>query len=151
VFISDWKFRTEGHHNWMTNEGWQGNAGADNANLAWEVTDPFGQYKLDQGFAEAGYSGYNGDGVYFYPGRVSGTNFDIGGAHEIPIESYRMKLLRWGAQVYEYAKLLEAQGKKTVADEQVDRMIRFNVPNTITIHPVQEWDAARHAMGLAIE
>ena len=150
MFISDWHFNTQGHHFWITNEGWQLNNGADNANFVWSTTDPFGQYRQNQGFSEANSSGYNGDGVYFYPGRVSGTNFNIGGSHEIPIESYKMKLVRWGAQVYEYAKLLEAGGNKLVADEQIGNMVTFNVPNTISIHAVKEWESARNAMGDAI-
>lgn len=147
MFISDWHFKTEGHHFWMTNEGWQQNNGADNANYVWSTTDPFGQYKQNQGFSLVASSAYNGDGVYFYPGRVSGTNYDIGGTHEIPIESYKLKLVRWGAQVYEYAKLLEARGEKTVADEQVGKMITFNDPFKITIHSAPDWENARNTMG----
>lgn len=147
MFISDWHFGTIGHHLWMVNEGWQFNSGADNANFAWETTDPFGQYKIDHGWPLASASGNNGGGVYFYPGRVSGTNYDIGGTHEIPIESYKLKLIRWGAQVYEYAKLLDQNGKKPFADAQIDTLITFNVPNTITIHPVSAWDLAREKMG----
>ena len=84
VFVSDWVFKTSGHHYWMINQGWE------NGNDRWTITDPFGKkYNRD---------GYNGDGFYFYPGRVSGTSHDIGGSHEIPIETLRLKLLRWGAQ-----------------------------------------------------
>lgn len=151
MFISDWHFGTVGHHIWMVNEGWQFNSGGDNANSAWEVTDPFGQYKIDHGWPLASASGYNGSGVYFYPGRVSGTNYDIGGTHEIPIESYRLKLIRWGAQVYEYAKLLETANQKAIADAQIDTFITFNVPNTITIHPVSAWERGREIMGNKIE
>lgn len=151
MFISDWHFKTQGHHFWSTNEGWQLNSGADNANYVWSTTDPFAQYKIDHGFSETNSSGYNGDGVYFYPGRVSGTDYDIGGTHEIPIESYKLKLVRWGAQVYEYAKLLEVRGLKSVADEQVGKMITFNVPNTIIIHSAQDWETARNAMGNTID
>jgi len=236
TFISDWHFKTAGHHNWMTNEGWQflvvpttadaagnfsatipqkipngtftiyaywtnsdgstsrldgsaikvdssstittlllpassstvganlsvkgiapankevrvmikGTAALDTANQAWSVTDPFGDYKLSNKYGIVSASANNGGGVYFYPGRITGTNYDIGGSHEIPIESYKLKLIRWGAQVYEYAKLLENKGKKDMANSQVDRMITFNVPNTITIHSVPVWENARETMG----
>lgn len=233
MFISDWHFGTEGHHFWMTNEGWNylvasgtadgagafsiqipktlregqyqiyawwgsgsnrlvgnaiivssgsrvssvslpsesttvgptltvtgtasagadvrifihGTSAIDSADYVWSTTDPFGDYKLSNNYPLASGSAYNGDGLYFYPGRVSGTNYDIGGTHEIPIESYKLKLVRWGAQVYEYAKLLEANGQKNVADTQVARMITFNVPNTIKINSVQEWEDARNTMG----
>jgi len=137
AFVSDWYFRTAGHHVWIVNEGWGAPTSTDNANQAWSDTSPFADTS-------------NGAGVYFYPGRVSGSNYDIGGTNEIPIESYRLKLIRWGAQVYEYAKLLSDQGATTTADTQVGRMITFNVPNTITISAVSEWDAAREAMGDAL-
>lgn len=142
MFISDWHFKTIGHHFWITNIGWGYPLNTDNANNVWTTTDPFADTN--------GRTGYNGDGVYFYPGRVSGTNYDIGGTHEIPIESYKLKLVRWGAQVYEYAKLLEGQGEKVTANALINRMITFNVPNTITINSVQEWEDARNIMGEAI-
>ena len=47
---------------------------------------------------------------------------------------------------YEYCKLLESRGKTNVADAQIANMITFNVPNTITIHNVQSWKAARETM-----
>jgi len=124
-----------------------GTAAVDAANYVWSTTDPFGDYKLSSNYPLLSSSGYNGDGVYFYPGRISGTNYDIGGLHEIPIESYKLKLVRWGAQVYEYAKLLQSKGKKSIADAQINRMIIFNVPNTIKINSVEEWLSARDTMG----
>ena len=42
--------------------------------------------------------GNNGDGSIWYPGKPS----VIGGTHDIPIESIRMKMLREGMQDYEY-------------------------------------------------
>lgn len=127
-----------------------GTGSIDAADYVWSTTDPFGDYKMANNWPLSVASGNNGGGVYFYPGRVSGTNYDIGGTHEIPIESYKLKLIRWGAQVYEYAKLLEEQGAKATAESQVDRMITFNVPNTITIHSVQDWEDARKTMGNTI-
>lgn len=128
-----------------------GTTGMDTANIAWETTDPFADDKMGRlGYGLNSSSGYNGDGVYFYPGRVSGTNYDIGGTHDIPIESYRMKLVRWGAQVYEYAKLLEDNGRKATADTQIARMVTFNSPNTITVAPVSDWESARDTMGSGV-
>lgn len=127
-----------------------GTASIDSADYVWKTTDPFADAKMTFGYGGMSPQGYNGDGVYFYPGRVSGTNYDVGGTHDIPIESYKMKLVRWGAQVYEYAKLLEGRGAKAIADTQIGRMITFNVPTTITIHSVQVWEDARNTMGDAI-
>ncbi len=50
--------------------------------------------------------GNNGDGSLFYPGSPS----IIGGTHDIPIESLRLKLLRGGLQDYEYLHELSALG-----------------------------------------
>ncbi|MBV8489748.1 MAG: DUF4091 domain-containing protein [Candidatus Eremiobacteraeota bacterium] len=51
--------------------------------------------------------GDNGDGILFYPGRVA----LIGGKHDIPCASIRMKLIRAGMQDYEYMALLHAKGQ----------------------------------------
>ena len=40
--------------------------------------------------------------------------------------------------------------QKSIADIQVDRLIKFNPSNTITINKVADWDNARTTMGLAI-
>lgn len=43
----------------------------------------------------------SGDGTLFYPGKTS----QIGGTHDIPIESLRMKLIREGMEDFEYLTL----------------------------------------------
>ena len=58
--------------------------------------------------------GGNGDGTLFYPGRVA----KVGGSHDIPIESIRLKLIREGLEDYEYFVLL---GRS--ADEHVGRIV----------------------------
>ncbi len=63
--------------------------------------------------------GGNGDGSLFYPGRIS----RIGGKHDIPIESIRLKLIRDGLEDYEYLKLLSDQGFQRYADDQADRLV----------------------------
>ncbi len=50
--------------------------------------------------------GNNGDGSIWYPGKPS----VIGGTHDIPIESIRMKMLREGMQDYEYLHMLATLG-----------------------------------------
>lgn len=50
--------------------------------------------------------GGNGDGTLFYPGRPE----RIGGTHDIPVESIRLKRIRDGREDYEYLRLLEAAG-----------------------------------------
>jgi hypothetical protein len=59
--------------------------------------------------------GGNGDGTFFYPGRVS----RIGGSHDIPIDSIRLKLIRDGLEDYEYFVLL---GR--AADVHVGRIVQ---------------------------
>ena len=78
------------------------------------------------------YVGENGQDVIFYPGIASksandptGTNLpastpEIGGTHDIPIESMKMKVYREGMEDYEYMELLRAQGKTLYVDGIVD-------------------------------
>jgi hypothetical protein len=56
--------------------------------------------------------GDNGDGVLFYPGRVS----LIGGKHDIPCDSIRLKEVRAALQDYEYMVLLQKMGQGSFAD-----------------------------------
>jgi hypothetical protein len=58
--------------------------------------------------------GGHGDGTLVYPGRVQ----RIGGKHDIPIESIRLKLIREGLEDYEYFVLL---GR--AADAHVERIV----------------------------
>lgn len=51
--------------------------------------------------------GDNGDGVLFYPGRTS----LIGGKHDIPCDSIRLKEVRAALQDYEYMVLLHKKGQ----------------------------------------
>ncbi len=57
--------------------------------------------------------GANGDGNLFYPGSVNGTSDApaIGGSHDIPIESMRLKRIRDGREDYELLTALAAQGR----------------------------------------
>jgi hypothetical protein len=127
--LEAWKFMASGIHFWVINYGWQ-----RSTDEVWENLSPFTSHT-------------NGDGVWIYPGRPSGSAHDIGGSHEIPLESFRLKLFRWGAQMYEYCKLLDGKGKLGFADSLVDRMITFSASGGLTIHPVGEWEAARESMG----
>jgi Domain of unknown function (DUF4091) len=60
--------------------------------------------------------GDNGDGVLFYPGRVS----LIGGKHDIPCDSIRLKEVRAALQDYEYMNILHKMGQ----DSYVDSLVR---------------------------
>ncbi len=53
----------------------------------------------------------NGDGTLFYPG----TPARIGGTHDIPIESIRLKRIRDGREDYEYGRLAARSGHRTEA------------------------------------
>ena len=50
--------------------------------------------------------GGNGDGALFYPG----TPAQIGGTHDVPVESLRLALIREGMEDYEYLHLLDTLG-----------------------------------------
>jgi glycosyl hydrolase family 123 len=55
--------------------------------------------------------GGNGDGTLFYPG----TPARIGGKHDIPIDSIRLKRIRDGREDYEYLHILDRMGKRAQA------------------------------------
>ena len=61
--------------------------------------------------------GGNGDGNLFYPGGPTGLGGGpaIGGRHEIPIESIRLKRIRDGREDYEYLKILAGRGRRAAA------------------------------------
>jgi hypothetical protein len=52
------------------------------------------------------YFNANGDGTLYYPG----TPGRIGGQHDIPVASLRLRFLRQGLQDYEYLRMLEKLG-----------------------------------------
>ncbi len=63
--------------------------------------------------------GNNGDGSIWYPGKPS----LIGGTHDIPIESLRMKMLREGMQDYEYLHLLTTLGDGAFAQAELAKVV----------------------------
>jgi MYXO-CTERM domain-containing protein len=63
--------------------------------------------------------GNNGDGSIWYPGKPS----LIGGTHDIPIESIRMKMLREGMQDYEYLNLLTTLGDGVFAQTELAAVV----------------------------
>ncbi|MFX0197029.1 MAG: hypothetical protein ACFFCW_12960 [Candidatus Hodarchaeota archaeon] len=71
--------------------------------------------------------GGNGDGTLFYPGVPSKTGRSlpastpaIGGSHDIPIESIRLKLVREAMEDREYMEVLRKLGDENYANMQVD-------------------------------
>jgi hypothetical protein len=81
--------------------------------------------------------GGNGDGTLFYPGKVA----RIGGSHDIPIESIRLKLIREGLEDYEYLRLL-GKAADASAGRIVDRLFRFNTdPETLYAERARIGDA----------
>ena len=71
--------------------------------------------------------GGNGNGVLFYPGipdrkgrSLPPSTPVIGGRHDIPIESIRMKLIRESMEDFEYMVLLKSMGQEKFVDKQVD-------------------------------
>ena len=63
--------------------------------------------------------GNNGDGSIWYPGKPS----VIGGTHDIPVESIRMKMLREGMQDYEYLNLLTTLGDGAFAQTELAKVV----------------------------
>ncbi len=63
--------------------------------------------------------GNNGDGNIWYPGKPS----LIGGTHDIPIESIRMKMLREGMQDYEYLNMLTQLGDGAFAQTELGKVV----------------------------
>jgi hypothetical protein len=64
---------------------------------------------LPNAWSKQYYAGGNGDGSLFYAGSPTGVGgVAIGGSHDIPIESMRLKRIRDGRQAYEYLKLASA-------------------------------------------
>ena len=86
------------------------------AELYYETT-----YAMEQGDAWTTqyYFGNNGDGSIWYPGKPS----VIGGTHDIPVESFRMKMLREGMQDYEYLNLLVKLGDGAFAQTELGKVV----------------------------
>ena len=63
--------------------------------------------------------GNNGDGSIWYPGKPA----TIGGTHDIPVESIRMKMLREGMQDYEYLNLLTTLGDSAFAQTELAKVV----------------------------
>jgi hypothetical protein len=63
--------------------------------------------------------GNNGDGSIWYPGKPS----IIGGTSDIPVESFRMKMLRAGMQDYEYLNLLNKLGDSAFAQTELAKVV----------------------------
>ena len=77
---------------------------------------------LDDAWRNQYVEGGNGDGNLFYPGLPQGGEGvpAIGGTHEIPIESIRLKRIRDGREDYEYLRRLENNGSGEEARSVVE-------------------------------
>ena len=75
--------------------------------------------KLGAAWTDSFDYGGNGDGTLFYPGWAAGQNGtpgdgdtgEVGGTHDIPIESIRLKRIRDSQEDHEYMRLLEQRGQ----------------------------------------
>jgi hypothetical protein len=127
--LSMWQFNVSGFHYWQTVMCFN--------NMNWNDSD-------------CGYANTNGDGFTWYFGKTSSVNEnDIGGIHDIPIESLRMKLWRYGMNILEYAKLLEAAGKTSIANTQISNMINYSESGNAW-GSVSAWESARESMAMEI-
>jgi hypothetical protein len=88
--------------------------------------------------------GNNGDGSIWYPGKPT----VIGGTHDIPVESFRMKMLREGMQDYEYLNLLTKLGDGAFAQTELAKVV--TAANSFTPDP-GVLDQARVDMAQEIE
>lgn len=87
--------------------------------------------------------GGNGDGTLFYPGKPS----VIGGTHDIPLDSIRMKRIRDGYEDYEYLHFLEDNGMRSEAVA----VARGLFPTAYRTDVSQaELDAARNEIGALV-
>ena len=73
-------------------------------------------------------NGGNGDGTIIYPGPAA--NAQVGGTHDIPIGSLRLKMLREGVEDYEYLYLLSSLGDAAYGDAQIDAV--FATAHSVT-------------------
>lgn len=113
----------------------------------WGVVGMFG--KSSSTLGDPYYSLYsstyhkNADGAFFYPGVANTTTaglpttdgrgahtMSIGGTHNIPIESIRLKMIREGYEDYEYFKILKDLGDSSYAQERIADI----VTNTYTFN-----------------
>lgn len=103
-------------------------------------------YAMEQGDAWSTqyYFGNNGDGSIWYPGKPS----VIGGTHDIPVESFRMKMLREGMQDYEYLHLLVTLGDAAFAQMELGKVV--TEANSFTTDP-SVLEQARLDMATEIE
>ena len=93
------------------------------------MTATFGEDPYDD-LWPSGVEGSNGDGSLVYPGWAgefvgtpAGANTpDIGGTHDIPIESMRLKYIRDFMEDLEYMKLADDAGKSANVATIVDGM-----------------------------
>jgi hypothetical protein len=81
--------------------------------------------KLDTAWENQYQNGGNGNGTLFYPGSPEGYGSApaIGGEHDIPIESIRMKRIREGREDYELLYALSASGNHSTASEAVTSLL----------------------------
>jgi hypothetical protein len=87
--------------------------------------------------------GDNGDGMLFYPGKVS----LIGGRHDIPCPSIRLKEVRAAMQDYEYMVLLHQKGQDAFLNALVRKMVQ---KTNVWTQSGADLDNARAAMATKI-
>ena len=83
--------------------------------LYWHTLYLYSQDLWENPYAEQFFC--NGDGTMFYYGVPS----KIGGTHDIPIPSIRLKMYREGMEDYEYFKILDDLGYKDFVQQEVER------------------------------
>jgi len=94
--------------------GWLSFTYGATGELYWDIASSLSHAWTDQYQA-----GGNGDGNLLYPGSPGGAGGGpaIGGSHDIPIESLRMKRIRDGREDYEYLQMLARRGAGATAKD----------------------------------
>jgi hypothetical protein len=91
-------------------------------------------------------SGGNGDGTLIYPG-VAATA-QVGGTHDIPLASLRLKMLREGVEDYEYMAILGQLADTNYANTQIDKV--FATAHSVTPVNASSLHAARYNLACRI-
>jgi len=79
-------------------------------------------------WTDQNYSYGNGDGTLLFPGVASSSR--VGGDHDIPLASLRLKMIREGMEDYEYMYILGTLGDASYANSQIDSV--FSTAHSVT-------------------
>jgi len=137
--LSMWTWKVSGFHFWTFNAVSNSIQACGN-DLLWDNPSCGDPYRKAQG-----------DGSLYYTGYASNASFksDIGGTNNIFLESLRLKYFRYGMQIMEYTKLLEASHKTATVDAALKAMVHLGQDGSVWGTPAT-WESAREGMARVI-